>query len=90
MADDDNVHDMTPDLLRKIQAGIAEILEQTKLNPQMSKDLSELQMTVATMRTDQGRANEQLDKIAKAQQVTGARPIRLISASPSSRNTQGL
>jgi hypothetical protein len=52
---------------------LREIREQTKLIPQLVKDVSELQITIAAMRADQTRANELLEKVHETQQNQGAR-----------------
>jgi chromosome segregation ATPase len=57
----------------RILRELGELRELAKPIPQMSKDLSELQMTVTTMRADQGPANEQLDRIEDAQHLHGGR-----------------
>ncbi len=82
MADEPKDH--TLHLLREIRAEVregctkvfddlAELCEQTKLIPQLAKDVSELQVAVASMRADQGRANELLEKVHETQKNHGAR-----------------
>ena len=57
----------------KVFDDLAELREHTKPIPQLAKDVSELQVAVAAIRADQGRANELLEKISETQQNQGAR-----------------
>ena|SRR5215469_7693950 len=50
-----------------------EIRAQTNLIPKLAADVSELQLTVATMRADQTRANELLETVAETQKNHGIR-----------------
>jgi len=65
---------------KRILAELGAMREQTKLIPQLVKDVSELQHEVAAMRVDQGRANETLEhhsglleRLADTQANQGAR-----------------
>jgi len=59
----------------KVFDDLAELREQTRLIPQLVKDVSELQSSVSelqhevgAMRVDQGRTNELLEKVHKTPQ----------------------
>jgi len=57
----------------KVFDDLAELREHTKPIPQLAKDVSELQVAVAAIRTDQGHTLELLEKISETQANHGAR-----------------
>ncbi|MGA7329417.1 MAG: hypothetical protein WBX25_34285 [Rhodomicrobium sp.] len=69
MTEDGNVHNATPELLRKIQIGIAEILEQTKHIPQIRADISELQVAMAASRADIANVKDSVDALKESAQI---------------------
>jgi hypothetical protein len=58
---------------KQILTELAQMREQTKLIPKLAADVSELQVTVAAIRADQGRTNELLEQVHKTQANHGAR-----------------